>query len=164
MNHRSGLLQQDAIRGFGRQSHAQELAPSIAVAVRHPSALAISILLKDFSLRSLFIWYSKRMTQTYYEVFISAETTEQADTILNSLLEKRLATGGQFLNAPARFLWKGKVENMGYITITSFTTGLHKQALIADVEQTTQEEFPMIRFIPIEANEKLCRWIDQTLK
>ncbi|HEY1645918.1 MAG TPA: hypothetical protein VGF75_06135 [Candidatus Saccharimonadales bacterium] len=50
---------------------------------------------------------------TYYEVKISAENQQQADTILNSLLEKKLVTGGQFLVAPARFLWKGKVNNPG---------------------------------------------------
>jgi hypothetical protein len=41
--------------------------------------------------------------QQYYEVFISAENQEQADAIVNSLLEKKLATGGQFLTSPARF-------------------------------------------------------------
>jgi uncharacterized protein involved in tolerance to divalent cations len=102
--------------------------------------------------------------QRYYEVFISAETQEQADTILTSLLEKKLATGGQFLKSPARFLWKGKIEDMDYITITSFTTADKKEVLIQDVESTSTEEFPMIRFIAIEANQKLATWIDQTLK
>ena len=101
---------------------------------------------------------------THYEVFISAETQEQADTILNSLLEKKLATGGQFLQSPARFLWKGQIEEMQYITITSFTTSDKKEALIRDVESTTLEEFPMIRFIPIEVNSKLAEWIDGTLR
>lgn len=50
--------------------------------------------------------------QKYYEVFISAETRAQADKILNSLLAKKLATGGQFLQSPARFLWKGEVEEI----------------------------------------------------
>lgn len=102
--------------------------------------------------------------QTYYEVFISAENQEQADTILNSLLEKKLATGGQFLQSPARFLWKDEVEEMQYITITSFTTAAKKDALIQDVESTTTEEFPMIRFIPIEVNSKLAEWIVKTLE
>lgn len=102
--------------------------------------------------------------QTYYEVFISAENQEQADTILNSLLEKKLATGGQFLQSPARFLWKGEVEEMQYITITSFTTAAKKDALIQDVESTATEEFPMIRFIPIEVNGKLAEWIVKTLE
>ena len=101
--------------------------------------------------------------QIYYEVFISAETQEQADKILDSLLKKKLATGGQFLKSPARFLWNGKVEEMDYITITSFTTAAKKAALIKDVESTTVEEFPMIRFILIEVNDKFAEWIDQTL-
>jgi uncharacterized protein involved in tolerance to divalent cations len=102
--------------------------------------------------------------QQYYEVFISAETQEQADTILNSLLEKKLATGGQFLKSPARFSWKGQVEEMNYITITSFTTPAKKDALMQDVESTSVEEFPMIRLIPVEVNSKLAKWIDQTLE
>ena len=102
--------------------------------------------------------------QQLYEVFISAETQEQADKILNSLLAKKLATGGQFLKSPARFLWKGAVEEMEYITITSFTTGSKKQALIDDVEATSDEEVPMVRFIPIEVNKKLANWVEQTLQ
>jgi hypothetical protein len=52
---------------------------------------------------------------------------------------------------------------MQYITITSFTTAAKKEALIQDVESTTSEEFPMIRFIPIDANGKLVEWIEETL-
>jgi uncharacterized protein involved in tolerance to divalent cations len=44
----------------------------------------------------------------YLQVTISAETKEQADQILNVLLGKKLATGGQIIHAPARFLWKGR--------------------------------------------------------
>lgn len=101
---------------------------------------------------------------TYYEVKISAETQEQADTILNSLLEKKLVTGGQFIAAPARFLWKGKIENMNYITITSYTTDRHKEAVIEDVRKTSAEEVPMITFVaPDDLNEQLRDWIDETL-
>jgi uncharacterized protein involved in tolerance to divalent cations len=82
------------------------------------------------------------MGKVYYEMFISAKDQKQADAILNSLLEKRLITGGQFLRDPARFLWKGQVE---------------------DIENTATEEFPMIRFIQIEVNNKLASWIEETL-
>lgn len=101
--------------------------------------------------------------QIYYEVYISAETQQQADVIINSLLEKKLATGGQFLKSPARFLWKGRVENMDYMTITSFTTADKKDLLTQDVEANSTEEVPMIRFVQIEANSKLSEWIDETL-
>lgn len=83
----------------------------------------------------------------YYEIKISAEDQAQADAILNSLLEKKLVTGGQFINAPARFLWKGKIMDMDYITITSYTTDKHKEAVMADVCKTSKEDFPMISFV-----------------
>lgn len=52
------------------------------------------------------------MPQKYFQVYISAENKDQVDQMLDVLLEKRLVTGGQILNAPARFLWKGEVVNM----------------------------------------------------
>lgn len=101
---------------------------------------------------------------TYYEVKISAENQGQADTILNSLLDKRLVTGGQFMVAPARFLWNGKVQDMDYVTITSYTTDKHKEAVMEDVRKTTAEEVPMITFVaPDDLNKELRDWIDRTL-
>lgn len=101
---------------------------------------------------------------TYYEVKISAENQAQANRILNSLLEKKLVTGGQFIAAPARFLWKGKVADMEYITITSYTTDAQKQAVIEDVCKTTEEEVPMITFVaPDDLNKELRDWIGETL-
>ena len=101
----------------------------------------------------------------YYEVKISAENQEQADKILNSLLEKKLVTGGQFITAPARFLWKGEITDIGrYVTITSYTTNIHKEAVIEDVRQTSAEEVPMMTFtLPDDINKELRDWIDKTL-
>lgn len=100
----------------------------------------------------------------YYEVKISAENQVQADKILDSLLEKKLVTGGQFVKAPARFLWKGEVTNMDYITVTSYTTDAQKQAVIEDVRKTTAEEVPMITFTaPQDLNIELRNWINETL-
>src|SRR4051812_7052996 len=100
---------------------------------------------------------------TYFEVKISAENKVQADTILNSLLEKKLVTGGQFIIAPARFLWKGKIQDMQeYIIITSYTTDKHKEAVIEDVRNTSAEEVPMITFVaPDDLNQELREWIDR---
>ena len=99
----------------------------------------------------------------YYEVFISAEDQGQADMVLNSLLEKKLVTGGQFIATPARFLWKGEITNREYFTITSFTTEYHKDAVIQDVKRTSDESVPMIRFVEFIGNEELLRWINDTL-
>ena len=100
----------------------------------------------------------------YYEVKISAENQEQADTILNSLLDKKLVTGGQFLKSPARFLWKGEVVDMDYVTITSYTIDKYKAKVIEDVRRTSAEEVPMITFVTIDdLNDELRDWIDGTL-
>jgi uncharacterized protein involved in tolerance to divalent cations len=99
-----------------------------------------------------------------YEVFISAENRQQANKILDSLISKKLATGGQFFEAPAKFLWKGKVTEMNYVTVTSFTADSKRQALIEDVEANSEEEVPMIRFVTIDTNKKLTTWIKQTLE
>lgn len=102
--------------------------------------------------------------KAYYEVKISAENQEQADMILDSLLQKRLVTGGQFITTPARFLWKGKIENMNYTTITSYTTDVHKEAVMEDVRKTSVEEVPMITFVtPDYLSKELRSWIDETL-
>ena len=100
----------------------------------------------------------------YYEVKISAETRAQADAILNSLLDKRLATGGQFIAAPARFLWKGEIHDMDYVTITSYTLDRNRDLLVEDVRRTTSEEVPMITFTAIDhLNDELQSWIAATL-
>lgn len=101
----------------------------------------------------------------YYEVKISAENQEQADKILNSLLEKKLVTGGQFIKQPARFLWKGNIQDMDYLTVTSYTTDKHKDAVMEDVCKTSAEEVPMITFVlPDDINQELRDWIDETLE
>lgn len=99
----------------------------------------------------------------YYQVYISAENIVQADTILNSLLKKKLVAGGLLLNAPARFWWKGKITDMDYYNISVFTIERHKQAIINDVKKTSIEEVPMIWFVEFEGNKELLSWIDEAL-
>ena len=100
----------------------------------------------------------------YLQVYISAENKEQADIILNSLLEKKLVAGGLFINAPARFWWKGKIADMDYYNISAFTVQKHKPTIIADVKSTSVEDVPMIWFVEFDGNEELLRWIDESNK
>jgi uncharacterized protein involved in tolerance to divalent cations len=103
------------------------------------------------------------MTNEHLQVSISAETKEQADEILNALLAKRLVTGGQILNAPARFLWKGAIVDMNYFTLTSFSLAKNKEEIIREVKKISIEEVPMVTFTCIDGNKELLRWIEKTL-
>jgi uncharacterized protein involved in tolerance to divalent cations len=94
---------------------------------------------------------------------ISAETKEQAYAILDALLAKQLVTGGQIVNAPARFLWKGKVVDRDYFTVTSYTIEKHKSEIVSVVKMISVEEVPMITFTAFDGNQELLGWIATTV-
>jgi uncharacterized protein involved in tolerance to divalent cations len=94
---------------------------------------------------------------------ISAESKEQAYAILDALLAQKLVTGGQIINAPARFLWKEKIVDMDYFTVTSYTIEKHKSEIISVVKMISVEEVPMITFTAFEANQELLGWIATTV-
>jgi uncharacterized protein involved in tolerance to divalent cations len=53
---------------------------------------------------------------------------------------------------------------MDYITVTSYTTDKHKEAVMEDVRKTSVEEVPMMTFVaPDDLNKELRNWIDETL-
>lgn len=99
----------------------------------------------------------------YFQVQISAETTKEADKILNSLLKLNLVSGGLISYSPARFWWKKEIVDMDYHTISAFTTEKCKEKIIADVRKTSVEEVPMVWFVEFEGNEELLRWLDENL-
>ena len=99
----------------------------------------------------------------YYQVLISAEDKNQAMNILDVLLEKKLILGGPILEGPAKFWWKGKIVEMNYAYILTYTTEKHKEAIIKETTKVSEEEVPMISFMPFDGNEALIKLIDQTL-
>ena len=99
----------------------------------------------------------------YFQVNISAEDKKQADNILNTLLKKKLVTGGQFIKAPARFWWEGEIVDIDYFTITTFTIDKHKEEIISIVKKLSEEEVPTITFTKFESNKELLSWIDKTV-
>jgi uncharacterized protein involved in tolerance to divalent cations len=101
----------------------------------------------------------------YYTLEISAETHEQATSILETLLAKKLVNGGQILKSPGHFLWKGKLVDMpDYCTIRTFTVDEHKQAIIDTVKVISIEDAPMITFTHIDdANQELLDYINREI-
>ena len=100
----------------------------------------------------------------YHQILISAENKEQANTILDALLKKKLILGGPILQGPAKFWWKAEVVEMEYCFITTYSKQELKNIITEEVERMTEEEVPMISFIAFEPNQKLANLIDQTLE
>lgn len=96
----------------------------------------------------------------FLNVTISAETKENANEILKTLLEKKLVPGGPIICSPAKFFWKGKLIDMEYFTIMTFALEKNKTAITELVEKISVEEVPMITFTPTEPNTKLLKWVE----
>ena len=100
----------------------------------------------------------------YFKVEISAETKAQANDILDALLAKKLVAGSVVTNNPARFWWKGKIEEMDYYNLSAFTVDRFKLDITRLVESISVEETPLIWFIEIEGSKKLQEWVKDSLK
>lgn len=100
----------------------------------------------------------------YVRALISAENNEQANTILNALLWKKLVAGGMITKGPAKVRWKGNIVEMKYYNISVLTKKSHKDAVVDKVKQVSVEEVPMIAFFPFEGNKELLDWIDVSTK
>ena len=99
----------------------------------------------------------------YYQAFISAENKEQANTILDALLKKKLILGGPVLEWPAKFWWKGEIVEMSYCYILTYTVEHLKQQVIDEYRKVSEEDVPMISFVPLEGNTDLIKLLDETL-
>lgn len=100
----------------------------------------------------------------FYKVEFSAETIADARTILDALLGAQLVTGGQFIESPARFMWKGNVVELNYVITTSYTTSANLDAISALVERVSKEEVPVVAFVALEVNTKFGAWIATTVR
>lgn len=95
----------------------------------------------------------------FIKIEISAETKQQADDILNALLEKKLVAGSVITKAPSRFWWKGQVLDMEYFTLSAFSLVQHQDAIAGQVKELTLEEVPMVWYWEINGNSELLDWI-----
>lgn len=99
----------------------------------------------------------------YVRVLVSAENSEQANTILDALLQKKLVAGGMITEGPAKVWWKGKVVEMEYYNISVLSKEKHKDSIITTVKQMSVEEVPMIAFFTLDGNIELLTWIDASV-
>jgi hypothetical protein len=114
----------------------------------------------------------------YYQVFISAEQTIQAERILDALMARQLVSGGPILGGPAKFLWNFKdsdvpdhlrehkllVVEQDYKYLVTYTREDLKAELVDVAEAASLEEVCMISFLPMEPNRALKNLLDATFE
>lgn len=114
----------------------------------------------------------------YYQVFISAEQTVQAQRILDALMARQLVSGGPIVGGPAKFLWNFKesdvpdhlrehkllVVEQDYNYIITYTREDLKAELVDVAESASLEEVCMISFLPMEPNRALRALLDATFE
>ncbi|NUB45906.1 hypothetical protein GEU84_016030 [Fertoebacter nigrum] len=114
----------------------------------------------------------------YYQVFISAEQTAQANRILDALMARQLVLGGPIVGGPAKFLWNFKESDVpegmrehklfaleqDYNYIITYTREDLKAELVDVAESASLEEVCMISFLPMEPNKSLRVLLDATFE
>lgn len=114
----------------------------------------------------------------YYQVFISAEQTIQAQRILDALMARQLVSGGPIIGGPAKFLWNFKdsdvpgemrehkllVVEQDYNFLVTYTREDLKAELVDVAEAASMEEVCMISFLPMEPNRALRTLLDATFE
>jgi uncharacterized protein involved in tolerance to divalent cations len=100
------------------------------------------------------------MKEKFCQILINCPKIEEANKILDVLLEKRLVAGGLITHGPSRYHWKGKIEEQEYYIISTFSLFRNKQKIISEVRKLNSDETPAIVFLNIDGNDDFLKWID----
>lgn len=94
-------------------------------------------------------------------VYMTASSEDEARTIGNTLIEKRLAACVNILgSAQSLFRWNGSIQSENEIAFIAKTTQERMAALIAEVKHLHSYEVPCIVALPILAgNSDFLEWI-----
>ena len=105
------------------------------------------------------------MADEYFRGIISATSEEEAQQILNMLLEKKLIAGGLISNGMSNHWWEGKIDKEIYYNISVFTISENKEKIVDLVEKNSKDNTPGVIFFKIDyANDKFLRWISENTK
>jgi len=92
-------------------------------------------------------------------LYVTHKNKEEADKVVNYLLEKRLIACANFSSIESRNWWKGKIEN-GEEIVTLLKTRKENFELVRDeILKIHPYETPCILRAEVEANNSYGEWI-----
>lgn len=99
----------------------------------------------------------------YCRARISATSTEEANKISRTLVEKKLVAGTMIYQGNCHYWWDDKVVEKVYWNIGAFSLGKHKQEIIDEVKKLHSDQCPIVAFNEIDGNEEFLKWIDESV-
>lgn len=103
------------------------------------------------------------MTMKYCQVTISATSKEEANTISDSLVSKKLIAGSLIINGDSRYWWKNKMVEKVYFNIQAFSLSAKKEQIISEVKKLHSDKCPIVAFVPVDGNEEFLGWIEESV-
>lgn len=105
------------------------------------------------------------MFKKYYRAWISATSQQEAEKILDLLLEQKLVAGGLITKGVSHHWWQGKIDKEPYWNISAFTLKKHRDEIIKLVKANSKDETPVISFHKIDyGNQDFLAWIEKNTK
>ncbi len=96
-------------------------------------------------------------------LYVTHKNQEEADKIVNHLLDEKLITCANFFPIQSRFLWNGKVENQDEIVSLLKTKEENFEIVREEILKMHPYEIPCILKMYAEVNESYGEWIlDET--
>lgn len=103
------------------------------------------------------------MQKDYCYILISASNKKEANKISDNLLKNKLIAGLLILRGPARYWWKGQIEEKEYYNISAFSLYANKLKIIAEVKKISSDSAPVIAFLPTDGDKNFLQWINETV-
>ncbi len=103
------------------------------------------------------------MQQEHCHVLISASNKKEANKISDYLLKNKLIAGLLILKGPARYWWRGHIEEKEYYNISAFSLFINKLKIISEVRKISSDSIPIIAFLPMDGDKKFLQWVEKTI-
>jgi len=102
------------------------------------------------------------MRTDYIIVFITCASQKEAETIVDSLLKKRLAACGNIIKSvESKFWWRGKIDKESEVLVMLKTKKENFNKIEKEVRRRHSYEVPEIIALPVIAGSKAyLDWID----
>lgn len=103
------------------------------------------------------------MPSEHCQVFFGTKTREEANFIVDILLDKKLIACADSFAIDAKYRWKGKIVAEQRYQIIGYSIFKNKDQIIREIKKVHTDEVPSIVFTQIDANKEYLDWIESSI-